>query len=1361
MDSTSRIVRLQQVMSQFALTFPKDESLKLSSALNYPKWHGYVLMNLSTQGAGLDAYFNNGDTLVSQDDPNFLQVKSALENALQVVLMNTISSKILLKYQSDNVFGFNLLQLVKRDYSNVSPRQLFGMVSKAVDCSINRSVADDSSLLLFRDVCAHFNHSAEISQFMGLLYLRMFKSDQALARVLDSPSPNVSLSAVENTLRDLIPVSQGNAFVGKAKSKDGKKSLICRRCQQKGHISTDCTAPAPVPRINSGGRSGGHNSSSVSGVSWAAVALTAENVSSSCYFLDSGSTLHISNVREHFTDFVPESGTIGGISDTPIIIAGRGTLNFVHPSTGHQLVVTDAVYAPTSTHNLISVKRATRSGQFLFNQESVQFRTFESDEFFQVGTALDESLYSFDYQPVTHGQAFAATTGSRSSIASLHDVLGHPSPAVMSLLGHPHGPSTVACSSCSAGKSTRVFPKESSTPPSTAPLQLIHADVCGPFPVPGLVSEKYFLTIVDDFTKWTQVIPLNLKSECNALMKNFILSSENHFSSQGFKVVTVRTDNGGEFCNNVINEFYFEKGIQHQLTVPYNSSQNGVVERKHRTIQEKVRILLHSSGAPNKFWPEAVKTAEFLINRYPSPFLKNKSPFELWFGYAPDYSIFHPFGVRCRVLVPPEKRPTAFSPVTVDAIFVGYDPSHKAYRCYVPNLGDVVVSNNVFFMDSEFPYRTHVTDLETTPINSSDVMFGNTAAAGASLPLIFDNSDISIASSAAATVGDTSRFPDSTFVSSSSSSSPQSDLVVNDPTVTGVVSGSGSSAEIDGSGSLVGDGSGESGTGAPHAGRVSDLTAVDSLSMSRSTSAVTIEDPDYIPSESMSTVTSDTTVASTTFLDQLDDQLMLQNGGFPPMIPVLFNADFEPGDFYDGFSDDDFGLPGVETVLQPVSYFHSSGSSDDADIIACLSDASHPSTSLVRSISHVTDSEGPVPKRHQDTFIEASPNHLIRTISNVTTSDGNDPKRTHVAALALSAINTVHSAFVGSATVGFARSISEFGVYSQVSADAVVLVALYVDDLLILSNAETSIRQVKSILADNFRMKDLGSVSTFLGMQVAQSNGCVSVHLSHYLSGFLAEFNMTSCNSVTTPLASGVSLVPDGHVLSPSDVSSYRTMVGKLLFAANTVRPDLSFAASALSRFIREPHSNHLAAAKHVLRYIKGTLNVGLQFKKQDSFNLVGYCDSDWAGDKLDRKSITGYVFMLGGTAITWKSTKQQTVALSSTEAEYMALGDAVKELLWLSQLLTSIGLKLNSTPTIFEDNEGCKLLSTHPVHHQRTKHIDIKHHFVRSHIAEGDCQIVSISTHNMIADMFTKNLVKVKFDKFVELAGMARLYEV
>lgn len=336
----------------------------------------------------------------------------------------------------------------------------------------------------------------------------------------------------------------------------------------------------------------------------------------------------------------------------------------------------------------------------------------------------------------------------------------------------------------------------------------------------------------------------------------------------------------------------------------------------------------------------------------------------------------------------------------------------------------------------------------------------------------------------------------------------------------------------------------------------------------------------------------------------------------------------------------------------------------------------------------------------------------------------------------------------------FQRCSNEYGIYTKVFSGSIVIVALYVDDLLICSNNPAAISDVKGLLSSHYKMKDLGVASRFLGMNLHQSEGSVGLSLNHYLNDYLVDFNMQDCNPVSTPFAAGTDFLP-GDAISDADVTRFRSMVGKLLFAANTCRPDLSYAASTLSRFIKDPRANHIAAAKHVLRYIKGTVSFGLVYKKVSNFQLIGFSDSDWAGDKFDRKSITGYVFMMSGCAITWKSKKQPTVALSSTEAEYMALGDTVKELLWLIQLLKTVGLKFNYPPTIFEDNEGCKLLTSHPVHHQRTKHIDIKHHFIREHLGNKVFNLESVRTDEMAADMFTKNLNRMKFRKFNCKIGM------
>ncbi|OWB54148.1 hypothetical protein B5S27_g5803 [[Candida] boidinii] len=269
-----------------------------------------------------------------------------------------------------------------------------------------------------------------------------------------------------------------------------------------------------------------------------------------------------------------------------------------------------------------------------------------------------------------------------------------------------------------------------STTQSTAPLQLLHADVAGPFPVPGLATERYFLTIVDDFTRWTHAVPMIHKSDTAGLIKDFIAKCETQFSSSRHRVVSIRTDNGGEFCSADLESFFRSKGITHQRTVPYNSYQNGVAERKHRTLEEKVRTLLVSSGLPDSFWAEALQTAVFLINRLP-PTSSRTSPFELWYGFAPDLSVLRPFGCKVFAVTDPVKRPSKFSPATQEGILVGYSSIHKAYHVYLPSTHEIHISNNCPFDEAVFPATDASSGISVESVDhpSGSALYGPAIAA--------------------------------------------------------------------------------------------------------------------------------------------------------------------------------------------------------------------------------------------------------------------------------------------------------------------------------------------------------------------------------------------------------------------------------------------------------------------------------------------------------------------------------------------------------------------------------------------------------------------------------------------------------
>lgn len=533
-------------------------------------------------------------------------------------------------------------------------------------------------------------------------------------------------------------------------------------------------------------------------------------------------------------------------------------------------------------------------------------------------------------------------------------------------------------------------------------MQLLHADVSGPFPIPGFAAERYFLTIVDDYSRWVQIIPMNTKSETNAYFQNFILTAENHFSPRGLKVSQVCTDNGTEFDNKAMKQLYFDKGITHQLTVPYNSSQNGVAERKHRTVKEKARVLLHSSGLPAQFWSEAVKTAEFVINRYPSQSLAGDSPFSRWYGYPSIYSVFHPFGVQCHVLIPPAKRPSAFSPVSSDAIFVGYSPVHKAYRCYVPDLKDVIISNNVKFTDTVFPCLQSPSLLDNDGIDSlpSDVLFG-APALGAYFP-----SSISP--------------PSDRHYGPSSNDSDDESLAQPDPPR--------AAADTQPSASIVE----VSSSAVPDPSKPDSLSSVPVVGAPAPLCPPSSENRvvPFHPAVSMSPTLSDISTVDmfpATFeynepereieLDapNHDNALILAHDS-TPLAPIQ-NTALIP-------------LPAAVPVLEPLAPVLPPvlppSTDSDSRMLALLPDDNNSTPSephLTRSISQVTDDNGPDPKRVDDAAVHCpSPpdintsTALVRTISEVTNFDGPFPKRPDVAhpvsGHVFHALHSVHRAFV-------------------------------------------------------------------------------------------------------------------------------------------------------------------------------------------------------------------------------------------------------------------------------------------------------------------------------------------------------------
>uniref|UniRef100_A0A2N9HM25 Integrase catalytic domain-containing protein n=1 Tax=Fagus sylvatica TaxID=28930 RepID=A0A2N9HM25_FAGSY len=340
---------------------------------------------------------------------------------------------------------------------------------------------------------------------------------------------------------------------------------------------------------------------------------------------------------------------------------------------------------------------------------------------------------------------------------------------------------------------------------------------------------------------------------------------------------------------------------------------------------------------------------------------------------------------------------------------------------------------------------------------------------------------------------------------------------------------------------------------------------------------------------------------------------------------------------------------------------------------------------------------------------------------------------------------------------GFSASSYDSALFFRRSDHGITLLLLYVDDMIITGDDVQGIQDLKRFLGQHFEMKDLGPLSYFLGLEVSSSSDGYYLTQAKYTSDLISRAGITDSKIVDTPIEYNNRLnTHDGEPLP--DATLYRQLVGSLVYLTVT-RPDISYAVHIVSQFMAAPRSLHYAAVLRILRYLKGTLFHGLHFSSQSSLTLQAYSDADWAGDPTDRRSTTGYCFLLGDSLISWRSKKQSVVARSSTEAEYRALADTTAELLWLRWLLQDLGIDCSTAVPIHCDNQSAIQIAHNDVFHERTKHIEIDCHFVRHHLLQGTLQLRSVSSQDQLADIFTKPMPPGRFRDLISKLKLVSLH--
>jgi hypothetical protein len=298
----------------------------------------------------------------------------------------------------------------------------------------------------------------------------------------------------------------------------------------------------------------------------------------------------------------------------------------------------------------------------------------------------------------------------------------------------------------------------------------------------------------------------------------------------------------------------------------------------------------------------------------------------------------------------------------------------------------------------------------------------------------------------------------------------------------------------------------------------------------------------------------------------------------------------------------------------------------------------------------------------------------------------------------------------------------------------------------------------KSSMKKEFSMTDLGKMRYFLGVEVKQCDQGIFIHQHKYASEILNRFGMESCNQVCSPIVPGCKLVKDEKGKA-TDATLYKQMIGCLMYLLAT-RPDMTFSVCLAARYMDRPTEMHVAAVKRILRYLKGTLKLGILYKHKDGVGLKmqGWTDSDYAGDYDDRRSTSGYVFTIGSSAVCWSSKKQPIVTLSTTEAEFVSAASSACQCIWLRNVLNYLGVKQEGSTIINCDNSSSIKLSRNPIMHGRCKHIDVRYHFLRDLNKDGIIELKFCKSQDQLADIMTKALKVDSFSKLREGLGMCDL---
>ncbi|KAJ9562866.1 hypothetical protein OSB04_008026 [Centaurea solstitialis] len=910
---------------------------------------------------------------------------------------------------------------------------------------------------------------------------------------------------------------------------------------------------------------------------------------------------------------------------------------------GHEMILQNTLYVPTITRNLISVSKLKYDGySFYFNDDDndvilyrhklvVGFGKLEGDLYkLNLDNKFSESLLPINVNVCECSNKNKRKRDNEISSRLWHKRLGHISKERMKrlikdgIIENLDFSDFDPCVNCIKGKMTNKNKKGANR--SSSLLEIIHTDICGPFPS-GLGGYKSFITFIDDYSRYTYLYLINEKSDSLDMFKTFKAEVENQLNC---KIKIVRSDRGGEYYGRHTDvgqsrgpfvEFCKSHGIVNQFTMPGTPQQNGVAERRNRTLMDMVRSMIANSSLPQFLWTEALKAAVHILNRVP---LKSvpKTPYELWTGSKPKLNYLKVWGcpAEAKVYNPQIKK---LDSKTISCYFVGYPERSKGYRFYAPShTTRIVETRRAEFLengDNSGSDGSKILELneKTTPNQTQNIL----------VPVVVSNQE------------------------STSTSTPQNEDVVvpmeNEPF----------NHEIPHNDEVVEE------TQQPlrrsqrqrrptnyddfitylnevdyDLGQIEDPTSYNEAikseyshkwieAMKEEFNSMCINDVwDLAELPKAAKAVANKWVFKTK-LDQNGNveryKARLVAKGFTQKEGVDYKETFSPVSRKES----------LRIVLALVAHF-------DLELHQMDVKTAFLNGDLYEDV-YMSQPEG---------FKEKGKEHLVCKLKKSIYGLKQASRQWYLK------FDEVMKRF------NFTKNSVDQCIYFKNSGSQFTILVLYVDDILIASNNKDMLFGTKRFLSNNFDMKDLGEASYVIGIEIHRDreNGTLGLSQKAYINRILNKYNMQNCAPTVAPVVKGDKF---GSYQCPNTEAEreqmklipYASVVGSLMYAQVCTRPDIAYVTGMLGRYQSNPGLDHWKAAKKVLRYLQGTKEYMLTYRRSNLLEVVGYSDSDFAKCKDDKKSTSGYIFMLSGGPISWRSRKQELTTTSTMMAEYVA----------------------------------------------------------------------------------------------------------